>query len=354
MTTTALVLILLSILVTLLSLLSSIRSDVWWIRIWDFPRLQVLCATFLLLTAVVYFADAVGPLTPALAAVLLLGALYQAYMIYPYTALARAQVLRSRDKRPGERVRLLFANVLMTNRNSARLIEIIRAIDPDIIMAAETDEWWAGELAGLEASHRYSVIYPLGNTYGMVLYSRLELVDAEVKFLVEDDIPSIHATVRLPGGSTFELRCLHPRPPFPTEDASATARDAELLIVGRESKIKSEPFVVMGDLNDVAWSRTNYLFQDISGLLDPRVGRGFYNTFHAKLPLVRFPLDHFFVSSHFRLARFTRLPYFGSDHFPVFIELSFEPDAIAEQPPLSAEPDQIVEAFEKIDKARAA
>jgi endonuclease/exonuclease/phosphatase (EEP) superfamily protein YafD len=185
----------------------------------------------------------------------------------------------------------------------------------------------------------------------MLLYSRLELVHAEVKFLVQDDIPSIHARVKLPSGQEVGLHCLHPRPPFPTEDESSKERDAELLIVGREIKREPIPVVVLGDLNDVAWSRTNYLFQDVSGLLDPRIGRGFYNTFHAEYPLVRFPLDHFFHSNHFRLVDFRRLPYFGSDHFPVFISLSYEPDATSRQPELQASPSEQQEATEKIEKA---
>jgi endonuclease/exonuclease/phosphatase (EEP) superfamily protein YafD len=185
----------------------------------------------------------------------------------------------------------------------------------------------------------------------MTLYSRLELVNPEVKFLVEDDIPSIHARVRLPSGVEVELRCLHPRPPFPTESERSTERDAELLIVGKEVKGKKSPVVVFGDLNDVAWSRTNYLFQDISGLLDPRIGRGIYNTFHAKYPFVRFPLDHFFHSNHFRLVTLKRLPRFGSDHFPVLITLSYEPDAEVEQEELQADEGEKEEAREKIEKA---
>ena len=111
------------------------------------------------------------------------------------------------------------------------------------------------------------------------------------------------------------------------------------------------PVVVLGDLNDVAWSHTNYLFQDISGLLDPRIGRGFYHTFHAKYPFIRFPLDHFFHSKHFRLVDFRRLSYFGSDHFPVYIELSYEPDAEIRQTDLQADESEREEAEEKIEKA---
>lgn len=111
------------------------------------------------------------------------------------------------------------------------------------------------------------------------------------------------------------------------------------------------PAVVCGDLNDVAWSRTNDLFCVTSGLLDPRIGRGFFHTFNSKWPLIRFPLDHVFHSPHFRLTAFRRLPHWGSDHFPVFIDLSFEPDAKVEQPAPQPTRDEQVEAREKIDKA---
>ncbi|HVF47356.1 MAG TPA: endonuclease/exonuclease/phosphatase family protein, partial [Pyrinomonadaceae bacterium] len=276
---------------------------------------------------------------------------YQAYMMFPYTPLARKQVQAHKAGLTESTFSLLFANVLMPNRNAKRLREIISEADPDIILTVETDDWWKTALAPFEETHPYTVLRPQNNTYGMMLYSRLELIDAEVKFLVQDDIPSIHGRVRLPSGLEVELRCLHPRPPFPTEDEKSTERDAELLIVGKESKKLDRPIIVMGDLNDVAWSRTNYLFQDISGLLDPRIGRGFYHTFHAKLPLIRFPLDHFFHSNHFRLVDFKRLDYFGSDHFPVYIKLSYEPDAEKEQQQLRASEAEKQEAEEKIEKA---
>ena len=327
-----------------------IRSDRWWIRIFDFPRIQITALIALALAAYPLAAASYGAADCLLLAALSACLAYQGYMMFPYTRLARRQVEQSREAR--QRVSLLFANVLMSNRDAARLKGLIREADPDIILAVETDAWWDEQLGELERTHPHTVRRPQDNTYGMLLYSRLALVAPEVKFLIQDDIPSIHARVRLPSGQEIALHCLHPRPPFPTEDESSKERDAELLVVGRAIKeAEGAPVVVMGDLNDVAWSRTNYLFQDISGLLDPRIGRGFYNTFHAKYPFLRLPLDHFFHSNHFRLVDFRRLPYFGSDHFPVFIALSYEPEAVSEQPELQATPAERQEAAEKIEKA---
>jgi endonuclease/exonuclease/phosphatase (EEP) superfamily protein YafD len=124
-----------------------------------------------------------------------------------------------------------------------------------------------------------------------------------------------------------------------------------LLILGRQLENSDLPTVVLGDLNDVAWSHTTHLFERISGLLDPRVGRGFYNSFNARRVLLRFPLDHLYHSNHFRLVDFERLPAFGSDHFPMFVALNLEPEAKSEQSAAPASSGDEVEASEKIEKA---
>jgi len=91
--------------------------------------------------------------------------------------------------------------------------------------------------------------------------------------------------------------------------------------VGDQIKDLDESCIVMGDLNDVAWSRTTRLFQRISGLLDPRVGRKYVNTFHADYKFLRWSLDHLFHSTDFALVHMERLVHIGSDHFPIYVIL---------------------------------
>jgi endonuclease/exonuclease/phosphatase (EEP) superfamily protein YafD len=185
----------------------------------------------------------------------------------------------------------------------------------------------------------------------MLLYSRLPLAETKVKFLIQDDVPSIHTLVNLPSGEQIELHCLHPLPPSPTEHERSTERDAELVLVGKAVRNARRPVVVAGDMNDVAWSRTTRLFQKISGLVDPRIGRGLFNTFHAKYPLLRWSLDHIFHSTELRLVAIKRLPYFGSDHFPMYVALSVEPQATSHQEAPQAEADDWQEAHKKVDQA---
>src|SRR5690606_29069928 len=134
-------------------------------------------------------------------------------------------------------------------------------------------------------------------------------------YLLEHDIPSIHTTIHLRGRQTVAAHFVHPRPAAPGESEDSAQRDAELTLVGKSVAGNPAPLLVAGDLNDVAWSRTTRLFRKLSGMLDPRVGRGMFNTFRAGHWYLRWPLDHLFHSRHFTLRTLRRLGYFGSDHF---------------------------------------
>lgn len=312
-----------AVLVIWLSFWSLIPRDEWWFRGADFPRLQILALGLFAFFAML-FAIPEWTLTTELLFVGLVAAIaYQLKMILPYTPIWKKQVQKVKPEQINEnqQISLLVANVLTPNDKYHLLLEHIDTLKPDVVLTLESDSSWQNALVHIEQDYPYRVPVPLDNLYGMHLYSRLPLHDTEVKFILSDEIPSIHASVTLRSGIQVQLYCLHPKPPSPTEAKDSTLRDAELLIIGDRIKDLDESCIVMGDLNDVAWSRTTRLFQRISGLLDPRVGRYFMNTFHADYRLLRWSLDHIFHSTDFGLVEMKRLSHIGSDHFPIYVVL---------------------------------
>ena len=317
--------------VTIVTALPFLRSKAWWVRIWDFPRFQLVIVGVLALAGALVGNTADRSLGFWLFLGLLgTAVLYQAGHVWRYSRLAPLEVEECRSHSQ-PRLTIAVSNVLQTNREFDRLIGVLSAADADVMLFVETDDQWRARLDVLLRTHPHTVHRPLANTYGMLLYSRLPILDPSVDFLIEPDIPSIQGQVQLQDGTLVWLNCVHPRPPAPGESDESVERDAELLLVGKRVCDAKQPVVVCGDLNDVAWSRTTRLFQKTSRLVDPRKGRGMYSTFHARFPGLRFPLDHILHSTHFRLVGMRVLPYVGSDHFPVVATLSFEPDAAAVQ-----------------------
>ncbi len=333
------------------TLLPVVRSAAWWVRLWDYPRLQIAVA----LAAAAAAQLALWPVGPASIGLLASTAACLAWQLsrmYPYTPLARVQVTAARGPGGDAALSVVVANVLQENRDAAGFLRRIRDADPDIVLAVETDQWWDERIACLQEHYAYAVRHPLENTYGMCLFSRLPLLDVRVQDRVSNEIPSMTAGVRLRSGTVVTLHCVHPEPPQPGNDVEA--RDAELLIVAREVARDRGPTIVCGDLNDVAWSRTTRLFQRISGLLDPRVGRGAYATFHAKHWLARWPLDHIFLDPSFRLQRLEVLGPFGSDHFPVHARFVHDPSAVRDHDVEEADAGDQEEADGKIAEGRQA
>ena len=317
----------------LVTLLPIFRQTAWWIRICDFPRLQIVAglllalAGALLLPAPRSFGHSVFVVSLAVAVA------YQFSRVWPYTPLHRKQVADA--SRPEDdhdfHISLMVANVLMYNRDASRCLGHIRHLSPDIVLAVETDDWWLSQLQGITKDYPYTCHAPLPNTYGMLVFSRLPLIEPQIRYILDPDIPSFHGCVRLPGGVIVNMHFLHPKPPAPRESKNSARRDAELLAVGKVIQHHDGPTIVAGDLNDVAWSHTSELFRRLSRLLDPRIGRGLLPTFHADYKLLRWPLDHVFHSAHFRLQDLRRLTHIGSDHYPIYIRLSYEPKGWQEQ-----------------------
>lgn len=320
------------IVAVILTLLPLIAIDYWWIRIFDFPHAQLTGLT--LIAIVTYFIrfDIKFYKDYLFVIILLSCFIFQLSKIYSYTPLASYEAQESTTTDAENTFKIYTANVLQTNEEYSIVLDQITERDPDIVLLMETDKVWKDAVhKTLAQKYPYYMLEPLDNTYGMLFYSRLPISDKKINHLVDKEIPSMEAIVTLKSGKQFQLRAIHPTPPMPQHNPMSSDRDTEMMTTALIVNKRTMPVIVMGDFNDVAWSSTTSLFRKTSRLLDPRIGRGFYNTFNAKNILMRWPLDHLFISEEFRVKTLEKTEDIKSDHFPMFTELTFEPEKAAEQ-----------------------
>lgn len=311
-----------------ISVLPVFKTGYWAARACDFPRLQILVACSVpaaMLIAAVLIGDG-SPLRLASLGVLLAIAIWQSLHIVRYTRYWPCEVP---TQGPGEPLTVLIANLDYENTQKDEVRSVLTSMTVDVLLLIEIDDDWERELDSVLAEYPHLEGVVRGEGVGIVLLSKRPMLNAEVRHLVSDQRASVHATLNL-NGERIKVIALHPTPPGLKSDNGdrfdSRIRDAELVKVAREIQ-DSEPAhrVVLGDLNDVAWSHTTRLFRRLSGLRDPRIGRRLLSTYHAERPLFRYPLDHIFVSDEIAVSQLERVRIPGSDHFGVLATILVPP-----------------------------
>lgn len=322
-------LVILSLALIILTLLSLIFNfSFWYSKILDFPRQQyfVLGVVFLLLFIFLnrkWKFPSLLLLFGLIAVIIIQGSLIYPYLLGNKTVPDHeGELTKTKDV-----FDVLIANVLITNRESKAFFEIVKQRDPDILLVMEVDKWWIRELQVLKERYPHALEYPLDNAYGMALYSKLPMENEEIKFLKHDDVPSFHAQMLLPSGKSFTFHGVHPVAPVPSEKYPDNVGEEEVALLKTGELVAEDtlPSIVAGDFNDVSWSNTSRMFGKSGKLKNVRIGRGLYNSYNANSALMRWPLDHFFVSGEFALMELERLSKFGSDHFPMYARFVLQP-----------------------------
>lgn len=318
---------------TFLPLLSTGK---WYVRWWDFPRLQLAVLLFLALSTSAFLiikstepiAACVEPMTWML---LLAGAFFwQCSHIIQFSSMWSKEIPDSVERSATE-IKFMVANLNYENQESARtVIRDLEEENADVLLLIEVDERWNRELVTLRDKYKYHYEYVRGEGLGISIWSQLEMRDSETKFLISDRRASLWTSLVSGSGEVINFVGVHPTPPGLLDSTGETrrdsrVRDAELILVAKEiASRRNESWVVAGDFNDVAWSHTTRLFKRTSGLLDPRVGRSYMGTFIAQYPPCRCPIDHVFLSEVFAVKELSRKRVAGSDHFAVIAVVTTE------------------------------
>jgi endonuclease/exonuclease/phosphatase (EEP) superfamily protein YafD len=351
-----LVLVLFAPLLVLVAAPLIFRTGKWFVRAWDFPRLQLAALNVLpAIPATILIARDSYPIAAWIVLACLAGMVASALVqLAPFTRLWRKEVDGVDPKEGGDGVTIMVANICYESDQHENMARAIEQAGPDVLLLIELDQPWRDALADLAAQFPHRVEDIAGEGLGLALWSKLELSDTKVEHIVSDRRPSIFADVAVSDDRNMRFVGLHPTPPGLKDSTGedrrdSRVRDGELVLLARHvAEHPHRNWVVAGDFNDVAWSHTTRLFKRLSGLLDPRVGRRLLNTYHAGYPLLRYPVDHLFVAPGFRMGVLERVRLPGSDHFGVVGRLYLEALAEAEPADPQGDADDSQEAKEAV------
>jgi len=249
----------------------------------------------------------------------LLAAAIHLIRIWPYVPIAAEQLALGQGRQDDSCFSALALNVKMDNFEYSRVADMIEVESPDVLLLMETNAAWTRALARALATYPYRLTRPLDNYYGMTFASRVPVVNARIVSNTSSNTPTLYATLKPPDGSQVEFIGLHPRPPIPGQ--STRSRDENIARAGALTPDGLSDVFVMGDFNDVPWSRTTRGFARDGGYKDPRIGRGTYPTFPAGQTWLGWPLDQVMVKGALSVKSFSVLEKVGSDHRPVKIIL---------------------------------
>lgn len=213
--------------------------------------------------------------------------------------------------------RLIVANVYSGNPTPERVVEYLRAEQPDVVVVAELTPAWERRLGELSDLFPYSYVEPREGNFGIGLYSRMPLESPETLVLSGGNM-TIRARVSRSGHSLTVIGA-HV---FPPGGARTALRDRQLLELAQASAATKGPLVLLGDLNTTSWSPGFTRCLRESGLRDSRCGFGVQPTWPAGRAVMRIPIDHCLVSDELWVSGRRVGPDVGSDHLPVCVDLS--------------------------------
>ncbi|SHG49933.1 Uncharacterized conserved protein YafD, endonuclease/exonuclease/phosphatase (EEP) superfamily [Flavobacterium micromati] len=308
--------IIISTLLLIASLLPYLPLSHWFYRFFEFAKIQIFLLQLILLISSIIFLVNFSISIRSLQFLTAVSIIIHAAMLFKYTRFY-VSIKKEQGESSSKTISVLSANVYQDNKQYDAFLKLVNQNDPDIILTMESDESWEKALSVLDASYKYSVKVSLDNTYGMHLYSKLEILHHSIHYFVADDLPSIEAKIATHDNYNFTFFAVHPPPPSPTEEENAKERDGELLSIAKKIKENADTCVVLGDFNNVAWAKSSILFRKTSETIDGRIGRGFISTFHTKYWFLRFPIDLMFHTPDVFVEDLKSLGYFGSDHFPI-------------------------------------
>lgn len=257
-----------------------------------------------------------------LAVVVLLVAIPHLVAVAPYLpGTLRRPATPPMDGQP----RLVALNLQFNNDDFERARDYLLGTGADVLVISEFTPVALRRLAFLEPGYPHRVLRPRNSAWGIAVYSRVPIIEADDLPLDDGRSAQLRLRVGFAAGP-LDLYALHLA--SPTGRARAALRNAQLerlagIVRRARAASPSVPAVVVGDLNLTPFSPWFGELLRKSGLRDARQPFGLHVTWPA-LPLpLWIPIDHCLVGGDLGVSRVAAGPAMGSDHLPLEITLAW-------------------------------
>ena len=231
------------------------------------------------------------------------------------------------DANSSARLRVLAANVLITNTDQESLIRLVRRERPDVLGLIEVSDAWLAGLEPIRSEFPYRYDYPFddhglgldddGSGLALWLRERPIAVDRVLE-VAPGGMPAVHAVVDF-AGKPRDLWLIHFRSPFDRPDELPPGE--EFMALAASIRKDDDSTLVIGDFNSTDGSPHFGRFLDASKLRDSRLGFGRQGSWPAWSPY-RIGIDHAFLTPDLAVLDRRLGPGIGSDHLPLILDVA--------------------------------
>lgn len=223
---------------------------------------------------------------------------------------------------PDSTLQVLALNMFAHNDSPEAVVSYVAQSRADVVVLSEVrPDFWAAAAPQLTLTYPHVHAEPQRGHFGIVLLSRHPLEAAQTHRFGERGYPSIEATLQWQG-QPVKVFGAHPHPPLGSWGTQL--RNSELQDIQMYLQTRSEPLILLGDLNSAPWSAPLQNMQHALDLRHAALGLGLWPTWElapwaAPLGL---PYDHVLVSPEWGVLAYQVGPRVGSDHRPVLATLT--------------------------------
>ncbi|NER80717.1 MAG: endonuclease/exonuclease/phosphatase family protein [Leptolyngbya sp. SIO1D8] len=227
-------------------------------------------------------------------------------------------------------LRILHLNLDRHNPQADKLLRYLNTQTVDLLSLQEVTPEWVEKLRAQLPAYRLVALEVQENSQGSALLlpttvpEKVKIQSVQTQYFPETSSrPLLVAQLSLQGKPlTFlSLHVTRPR-----NRGTVIAQQVELQAIAEWSQAmqaQGQRVIVMGDFNSTPWAQAFCTLTRQGKLVNSQQGYGWQTTWRAGWPMIfRIAIDHCLHSQGFTTLNRSIGPALGSDHLPLFVELS--------------------------------